>query len=301
MCSTKYTEKLKLLFILHLPPLLSKVEIEQVRKPKTKTKEDAEEAIEAEDFFEEEASESIEALPSPTDNNFDENDYALITATQRLHALAGISGSTFMDILRPPIQSGNSNASSMAVNARTSTFYVDLSEDEISIPGTSGGVLTGVPIMGGGPSSHNGSAAAVLSPLRQQGRFESIDTFSDISDLGATKVTPPQLNVETISNFSQISDIVMATNVKMERTDSNTDTKSLGSLRALLDQPDGSGSSNKHIPNMKKANFQILWRSIHEIIGKSDSDMNKACKFFGCSSIKESLYKFDNNIHTYMS
>ncbi|XP_073840072.1 TBC1 domain family member 8/9 isoform X1 [Musca autumnalis] len=273
LCSKKYAEKLKLLYILHLPPLLSKVEIEQIRRPQSKTKEDAEEAIEAEDFFEEEASESIEALPSPTDNNFDEDEYALITATRRLHDLAGISGSTFMDILRPPNnQSGNSNASSMAVNARTSTFYVDLSEDELSIPGTSGGA------MGGGSNSHNGSAAAALSPLRQQGRFESIDTFSDISDLGVAKVTPPQLNVETISNFSQISDLVMATNVKMERNDSNTDTKSLGSLRALLDQPDGSGSPKRQIPNMKKANFQILWRSIHEILGASDADMNNAYK-----------------------
>ena len=52
VCSYKCTEKLKLLYILHLPPLLSKVEIAQVRKPQVKTKDDAEEAIEAEDFFE---------------------------------------------------------------------------------------------------------------------------------------------------------------------------------------------------------------------------------------------------------
>lgn len=51
VCSHKYTEKLKLLYILHLSPLLSKAEIEQVRRPKSKAKEDAEEAIEAEDFF----------------------------------------------------------------------------------------------------------------------------------------------------------------------------------------------------------------------------------------------------------
>jgi len=42
-------------------------------------------------------------------------------------------------------------------------------------------------------------------------------------------VTPPQLNVETISNCSQISDLFMATTTpRMERTDSTTDTKSLG-------------------------------------------------------------------------
>ncbi|XP_037819094.1 TBC1 domain family member 8B [Lucilia sericata] len=270
VCSSKYTEKLKLLYILHLPPLLSKVEIEQVRNPKTKTKDDAEEAIEAEDFFGDDPSESIEALPSPTDNNFDENDYALITATQKLHSLAGITSNTFMDILRTPNLSTASNASSMAVNARTSTFYVDLSEDENSTPGGGGAAA----IMGGVSRSQNGSST--IAPLKQQGRFESIDTFSDISDLGAAKVTPPQLNVETISNFSQISDLVMNTNAKRERTDSNTDTKSLGSLRYLLDQPDDASSPNKNIPNMKKTNFQILWRSLIEILGKPDADMNQA-------------------------
>lgn len=271
VCSSKYTEKLKLLYILHLPPLLSKIEIEQVRNPKTKAKDDAEEAIEAEDFFGDDPSESIEALPSPSDNNFDENNYALITATQKLHSLAGITGNTFMEILGTPNLSAASNASSMAVNARTSTFYVNLSEDEISTPGA--GQQSA--LFGCVARSQNGST---IAPLKQQGRFESIDTFSDISDLGAVKVTPPQLNVETISNFSQISDLVMNTNDKRDLTDSNTDTKSLGSLRYLLDQPDDASSPNKNIPNMKKINFQILWRSLVEILGKSDADMNQACK-----------------------
>lgn len=263
------------MYILHLPPLLSKAEIEQVRNPKTKAKDVAEEAIEAEDFFGDDPSESIEALPSPTDNNFDEDDYALITATRKLHSLAGISNNTFMDILRTPNLSSTSNTSSMAVNARTSTFYVDLSEDETSTPGNGDASA----LMGGVACSQNGSSAMV-APLKQQGRFESIDTFSDISDLGAAKVTPPQLNVETISNFSQISDLVMTTtNANRDRTDSNTDTKSLGSLRYLLDQPDNASSPNKNIPNMKKTNFQILWRSLVEILGKTDADMNQACRF----------------------
>lgn len=262
------------MYILHLPPLLSKVEIEQVRNPKTKAKDVAEEAIEAEDFFGDDPSESIEALPSPTDNNFDEDDYALITTTQKLHSLVGISNNTFMDILRTPNLSSTSNTSSMAVNARTSTFYVDLSEDENSTPGNGDASA----MMGGVARSQNGSST--IAPLKQQGRFESIDTFSDISDLGAAKVTPPQLNVETISNFSQISDLVMTTtNANRDRTDSNTDTKSLGSLRYLLDQPDDASSPNKNIPNMKKTNFQILWRSLVEILGKTDADMNQACRF----------------------
>lgn len=277
LCSTKYTEKLKLLYILHLPALLSKAEIEQLRKPKVKTKDDAEEAIEAEDFFGDDASESIEALPSPTDKNFDEDDYALLTATQRLHSLAGITGNTFTDILRTPNLSATSDASSLPVNARRSTFYVELPEEDNSISSTTGAIAGSYNAVAG---SQNGSSG-IIAPLRQQGRFESIDTFSDISDLGAAKVTPPQLNVETISNFSQISDLIMNTNAKLERTDSNTDTKSLSSLRYLLDQSDDAGSTHKNIPNMKKANFQILWRSLVEILGKQDADMNRACKYIG--------------------
>lgn len=46
--SNRYTEKLKLLYILHLPPLLPKCEIESNSK---KVKDDAEIATEAEDFF----------------------------------------------------------------------------------------------------------------------------------------------------------------------------------------------------------------------------------------------------------
>lgn len=267
VCSAKSMEKLKLLFVLHLPPLLSKAEIERTRRPRPRIKDDAEEAFEAEDFFDEDASESIEALPSPSDHNFDADDYALITATQHLHNLAGISGNTFMDLSRTtPNLSLNSNASSLA--QRNSTFYVDL-------PAALQGTATRTDA---GQDDDNDIG------LRQQGRYESIDTFSDISDLGAARITPPQtsttaaaatasdqllLNVETISNFSQISDLVAAT--RLDRADSTaTDTRSLSSLGYLLDQPDESASaSGKHrnVPHMRKENFQLLWRSIIEILG----------------------------------
>lgn len=53
--SNRVTEKLKLLYILHLPPLLPKCEIELTKKQKQRTpkddKDDAEVATEAEDFF----------------------------------------------------------------------------------------------------------------------------------------------------------------------------------------------------------------------------------------------------------
>ncbi|KAH8258757.1 hypothetical protein KR038_007718 [Drosophila bunnanda] len=277
VCSAKSMEKLKLLFVLHLPPLLSKAEIERSRRPRPRTKDDAEEAFEAEDFFDNDASESMEALPSPSDHNFDADDFALISATQHLHNLAGISGNTFMDLSRTtPNLSLNSNASSLV--QRNSTFYVDLPAHQGTATSTDAGRDDDGPLRG----------------LRQQGRYESIDTFSDISDLGAARMTPPGagadaaasaaaaadpmlLNVETISNFSQISDLVAAT--RLERADSNaTDSRSLGSLGYLLDQPDEGASSSKHsIPHMRKENFQLLWRSIIEIMGLvQDEEMQRA-------------------------
>jgi len=235
-------------------------------------------------IYSNDASESMEALPSPSDHNFDADDFALISATQHLHNLAGISGNTFMDLSRTPNLSLNSNTSSLA--QRSSTFYVDLPA-----------------LQGTAPSTDAGRDEDELQrELRQQGRYESIDTFSDISDLGAARMTPPGtgagvgadaaagaasaaaadhmlLNVETISNFSQISDLVAAT--RLERADSNaTDLRSLGSLGYLLDQPDEGASSSQHsIPHMRKENFQLLWRSIIEIMGLvQDEEMQRACK-----------------------
>lgn len=49
VCSNRTTEKLKLLYILHLPPLLHPSEIDTIKQGKAK--EDTEVATEAEDFF----------------------------------------------------------------------------------------------------------------------------------------------------------------------------------------------------------------------------------------------------------
>lgn len=196
---------------------------------------------------------SLETLPSPNDNNFDDmnSDFVMVTPAQNLQSIAGPSGGTFFDFLRTPSQN---------YAQPTSTFYVDL-------PTSSNGVYSNI-------NDGNGSG-----DIRSQGRFDSLDTFSDISDLGL-KAATPQINLETISNFSQISDLI--SNAKnenqMSRTDSTTDTKSLGSLRYFLDQPDGDQSPNKNVPNMKKENFQILWQSLVEILGEQDEDMKNACK-----------------------
>ncbi|XP_020815717.1 TBC1 domain family member 9 isoform X2 [Drosophila serrata] len=245
VCSAKSMEKLKLLFVLHLPPLLSKAEIERSRRPRPRTKDDAEEAFEAEDFFDNDASESMEALPSPSDHNFDADDFALVSATQHLHNLAGISGNTFMDLSRTtPNLSLNSNASSLV--QRNSTFYVDLPAHQ-----DLGAARMTPPGAGADAAAGAASAAAAADPML--------------------------LNVETISNFSQISDLVAAT--RLERADSNaTDSRSLGSLGYLLDQPDEGASSSQHsIPHMRKENFQLLWRSIIEIMGLvQDEEMQRA-------------------------
>ncbi|CAD7082621.1 unnamed protein product [Hermetia illucens] len=211
VCSDKEVEKLKLLYILHLPPLLSRTELENPVKPE-KEKEGPEVAVEAEDFFSDDPSESIEALPSPTDHNF-------------------IEGSRLSTDQRNDAANDTSNYSLNSQNARTSTFYVDLPE------------------------------------LSAKDRFESIDTFSDISDLGAKPV-----NFETISNLSQISDLNV---MKLENQPSSTssfDTKSLSSLRFIFDQSE----SQQQIPDMKRANFHALWKSLTEIVGASDAEMEKA-------------------------
>lgn len=49
VCSNRITEKLKLLYILHLPPLLHRSEIEKKKEPVIDEAEEV--ATEAEDFF----------------------------------------------------------------------------------------------------------------------------------------------------------------------------------------------------------------------------------------------------------
>lgn len=108
--------------------------------------------------------------------------------------------------------------------------------------------------------------------MSQGGGCESIDTFSDISDLGKA------VNFDQMSDFSQISDV--RNNVDEKRSSicsSSFDTRSLSSLRIYLDHPD-SNFTEKSIPDMTQHNFIALWTSLMEIIGYSDIDMQHACK-----------------------
>lgn len=241
--SNRYTEKLKLLYILHLPPLLPKSEIESNGK---KAKDEAEVATEAEDFFKlvsehitigkiietnlafisilnsEDVSESLEALPSP-------NDHTFVQPTTSLGMELSAKNANFTP-----------NLSVDSHNARQSIFYVDLPTDYMS-----------------------------------QGGCESIDTFSDISDLGKAA------NFDNMSDFSQISDVNGLRNAdeKHSSIGSSIETRSLSSLRIYLDHPD-SNFTEKSIPDMTQHNFIALWTSLMEIVGYSNIDMQHACTFF---------------------
>ncbi|XP_055382539.1 TBC1 domain family member 9 [Condylostylus longicornis] len=228
VCSNKNFDKLKLLYILHLPPLLTKSEIEQTKKQE-KSKDGTEVGIEAEDFFgDDDPSESIEALPSPADTNF--IDFSL----KELENLNINKNSINNCAIATQSKSDTLNTTFPQTNTRTSTFYVDLPEIN---------------------SGHE--------------PYESIETFSDISDLG-TRNMDKHSNGGSLSNFSQISDSNI---MKLETTESS-DTKSLSSLRCFLDQSDSmNGQQYKAIPNIKRLHFETLWNSLIEIMGVNDEQM----------------------------
>lgn len=209
--SNRVTEKLKLLYILHLPPLLSKTDIESSKASKAKG--DAEVATEAEDFFGDDVSFSIEALPSPTDETFADKANINIASRSNMNLTPNLSVDS---------------------NARSSIFYVDLPMDRMS----------------------------------QEGG-ESIDTISDISDLGKAA------NFDILDGASQFSNLTAGT---MISNDSSIDTRSLSSLRVFLDHPDSNFTQNS-IPDMTQKNFMALWTSMLEVVGNCDIDMQRACKF----------------------
>lgn len=133
-------------------------------------------------------------------------------------------------------------------NQRSSIFYVDLPVDMPSCSGVASGV----------------NPSAVI---------DNIDSFSDMSDLGKNP------NLDNISNFSLTSDInTTGSNVPLS---SSYDKISLNQLRVFFDQPD-SNFTNKNIPGMTKLNFNVLWQTIAELIGKTDEEMQNACMIDRC-------------------
>ncbi|KAL1376620.1 hypothetical protein pipiens_016794 [Culex pipiens pipiens] len=109
ICSKRATEKLKLLYILHLPPLLSAQEIESSSSMTESKDSDTEVATEAESFFSDNPIETIKSLPSPIDISLEASDVENLSLS---HFNAGTP---------------NLSIDESSTNAETSSiFYVDL-------------------------------------------------------------------------------------------------------------------------------------------------------------------------------
>ncbi|XP_059613417.1 TBC1 domain family member 9 [Phlebotomus argentipes] len=208
VCCGQTKDKLRLLYILHLPPLLPKAEIEMGRQTifSGRTKDDmAEVAAEAEYFFSETATE--DTFPTLTDTAFD------------IHTPP-------MDLLVLPDKSGsatpNLSVNSGSGGARTSVFYVDL----------------------------------------PTGGCKSIDTVSDISDLG---LRDRESNCDDFSHLSQEGGAA-----RISMPSSFGETRSLSSLRHFVDQSWDVSLEGRIVPNMLQANFMILWTSLLEILGHTN-------------------------------
>lgn len=173
--------------------------------------------------------ETIKALPSPTDDTFAEPSAAI-------------------DLNKYTKASNTPNLSvDSRTNERLSTFYVDL------------------------PGECSSNQFVDTQSGRIGNNSESIDEFSDISDLG--KGT----QFECDSEFSQLSDMNWAKMDHQMSFPSSIDNRSINSLRVFLDQPD-SNFTQKNIPDMRQPNFGALWQTLLEILGQTNHDVWHARK-----------------------
>lgn len=197
--SNRVTEKLKLLYVLHLPPLLSRAEIEAKADDKSTTptnstvasgavKGDSHEmATEAEDFFSEDVSESLEALPSPSDHTFPVD----ITSSRPFP----IDRHASVQPVTPTL--------SVSSAVRQSIFYVDLPASDQMSHGSFGAV----------------DSCSDISDLGKVGNFDGLSEYSEFSDLNvAAGGTSTDSNLDGLrtffdhpdSNFTQKSIPMMA-------------------------------------------------------------------------------------------
>jgi hypothetical protein len=93
---------------------------------------------------------------------------------------------------------------------------------------------------------------------------DSLDTISDISDLGlkSTQNIP--------ENSSQTSDSF--------NLDNYMHSRSVGGLRVIFDDSNDANSSSKTVPNMSQKNFEALWTSLQEIMATNNDEMMNASK-----------------------
>lgn len=210
----KSVDKLKLLYILHLPPLLLRSEIDlrfqQQRKTIKVDGGDMEMAAEAELFFSDDTITTdalLDALPSPSE---------------------------LLQLAQP----------SFPAHQSQSTFYVDL-------------------------------------PMQNQ--CESIDTVSDISDLGLR--THDSSNLDDFSHISSQSDHPLGSSLANKASPSVSENRSLNSLRYYFDQStDFDGPANtststikvKTIPSITQMHFITLWTTMLEIMGRLDDDVQES-------------------------
>ncbi|XP_055603497.1 TBC1 domain family member 9 [Uranotaenia lowii] len=157
ICSKSATEKLTLLYVLHLPPLLSAQELECCSLADSKDS-DTEVATEAESFFSDNPIESIKSLPSPIDISLDASSDVENLSLSHFNATPNLS------------------IDETASNAETSSiFYVDL-------PATASNSGTGA-----GPCGSNADRPSTANA--NLGEIESYGSRSDISDLGFNKIS----------------------------------------------------------------------------------------------------------------
>lgn len=168
ICSKRATEKLKLLYILHLPPLLSTKEIESSSQTELKDS-DTEVATEAESFFSDNPIETIKSLPSPIDISLEATDVENLSLSHFNAATPSLS-----------IDESSTNAETSSI------FYVDLP------PGSSGM---------GGPGTASGSNADRASTGNANvGEGESYGSRSDLSDLGFNRISFEDASSSTTTN-----------------------------------------------------------------------------------------------------
>uniref|UniRef100_A0A182SDC2 EF-hand domain-containing protein n=1 Tax=Anopheles maculatus TaxID=74869 RepID=A0A182SDC2_9DIPT len=150
ICSKRATEKLKLLYILHLPPLLTAQELESSSGGESRDS-DTEVATEAESFFSDNPLETLKSLPSPIDISLEASSDVENLSLSQFNATT------------PNLSMDDSHSH----NAETSSiFYV-----ELPVASTSGGGGA----FGGGTCNASGT---------NLGEAESFGSRSDISDLG---------------------------------------------------------------------------------------------------------------------
>lgn len=196
-------EKLKLLYILHLPPLLPKSEIDKIDVTLKNLRDEMEVGTEAESFFSEDASESVEALPSPVDHGFVQQ---LTTNIEYPSSSSNVTPNLSID----------------STNTKTSTFYVDLPTDFNHFGGPSGLVYDSVDESDisdlGFKDGHFLKYDHPISVSSNDTRsLNSLRIFLDQPDSNFTKKTIPNI---TESNFmalwSSLLEIIGKTNADVD-------------------------------------------------------------------------------------